>query len=247
MYRKDLNGKGAALRVCRGCFWGLLIGWNAVAGWARDEALRNLEIGIRLRKLKSAEAPFLKQDYIVFTYRGDGNARNVGLAVSTEDFRKVHMMDKNVHNVFIYVMPVQDIEFLDYRFLVDGLWTYDPENPDFYFDKRNIKLSRYWIPRDLIIKSLRKNPVRNEKGYEFSVSLAPGQSVSLVGSFNNWDPLQAPLEEGEAGIYSIQFRSFPPGEYYYYFLVSGKKMLDPNNPGKKFNQQGEAVSNFVVD
>jgi cyclomaltodextrinase len=66
---------------------------------------------------------------------------------------------------------------------------------------------------------------------------APGQAVSVAGSFNDWSSGSHPLVESEPGHYRITLQA-APGELAYQLVVDGKWMLDPANPDSMPNGLG---------
>lgn len=56
-------------------------------------------------------------------------------------------------------------------------------------------------------------------------------SVTLAGSFNEWDPARTPLTPaGEAGVWTVTL-PLPPGQHTYSFVIDGQRWLpDPAAP-----------------
>lgn len=74
------------------------------------------------------------------------------------------------------------------------------------------------------------------------VYVAPGAtSVSLVGDFNQWNPVAKPLRRLGDGTW-ITDVPLPPGRYAYAFVVDGKVVVDPAAP----RATGEFGENSVV-
>lgn len=79
----------------------------------------------------------------------------------------------------------------------------------------------------------------------FTYRAAPGTHVSLVGSFNRWNPIRTPLEgPDESGLYSVTV-PLSEGSHEYLFVVNGVWLPDPVNPHRVENPYGS--SNSVVD
>ena len=53
------------------------------------------------------------------------------------------------------------------------------------------------------------------------------KSVSVAGSFNNWNPKTTPMTRDSLGDWSVEVR-LPHGEYHYRFLVDGEWRDDPS-------------------
>lgn len=69
--------------------------------------------------------------------------------------------------------------------------------------------------------------------------------VSIVGDFNNWDPLAHPLTHMPDGAWRIEV-SLHHGHHRYAFLVDGKLTLDPRAQGVTRDDKGERVSLLAV-
>ena len=60
----------------------------------------------------------------------------------------------------------------------------------------------------------------------FGLCDANAVSVSVAGTFNNWNPHVSPLRNAGGGDWSVQMM-LEPGRYEYRFLVDGKWKMDP--------------------
>jgi len=117
------------------------------SAWAED--WENYEVLNRLLSLKTPGSPLIYQDFVIFT--ADSSLRKVGIAFSNEDFATTYWFKKLVVpndffapipsgqkypdpykdsglQFFIYKIPPKLTE-LEYRIVVNGLWTTDPSNP----------------------------------------------------------------------------------------------------------------------
>jgi hypothetical protein len=131
---------------------------------------------------------------------------------------------------------------LDYRFVLDGLWTVDPLNPRQFRDSRGILVSSVDLPASA--GSFVSSPlVKGDGEVEFVYRGAPGARISVVGNFNNWDPFMHPLKEDPQrnGFYRLRLR-LPPGAVYYSFMVGAEKVNDPLNPKVAVYKDGESCS-----
>ena len=240
------SSKNAKLCVYIFIIWVTLIGSAVLAAQEQPSfpSLKDASLIMRLKSMREAEAPFVHGNQLLFTYKGEPDTRLVGIAFEAEGFSQVNFLVRNAHNVFIYAISNQDMvsDGLGYRYWVDGLWHQDPENPSYYLDSHQTPISLLSSPSD----KPRENPISVDGGYDFYAYFDPGQQVSLLGNFNNWDPFLYPLEEVESGKYHIRIASLRPGKYQYYFWVSGSKHLDPQNYRVGVNFYGEEVSLFTV-
>ena len=69
--------------------------------------------------------------------------------------------------------------------------------------------------------------------------------VSLVSSFNRWDPSAHDLTLGGSGIWSIRVM-LPPGEYPYLFIVDGVPWNDALDDGRTLCEWGGDYSVRIV-
>ena len=61
---------------------------------------------------------------------------------------------------------------------------------------------------------------------QFRVAVQDAKSVSVAGTFNDWDPKKTPLKQnGDAWGTTV---ALPRGHYEYRFIVDGQWMADPN-------------------
>jgi len=82
-------------------------------------------------------------------------------------------------------------------------------------------------------------PVR----FEFTHPTA--KSVSLAGSFNNWQPEAKTLHPGHAGKW-FKETALKPGRYEYCFVVDGQWVCDPNATEQVSNPYGGQNSVITV-
>lgn len=60
--------------------------------------------------------------------------------------------------------------------------------------------------------------LKEADAHEFVVWAPNAKSVSLVGDFNQWNPLSHPMKQTEPGIYSIQVEGLEKGDLYKYYV-----------------------------
>jgi 1,4-alpha-glucan branching enzyme len=78
------------------------------------------------------------------------------------------------------------------------------------------------------------------------ICIAPGaKSVTLIGDFNDWDPIAYPMKRQPDGAWIVQI-PLNHGHHHYQFLVDGKPTLDPRAQGIARNEQNEKVSLLAV-
>lgn len=74
---------------------------------------------------------------------------------------------------------------------------------------------------------------------------APGRTVMVAGSFNDWQPAKQLVDKNGEGVYRCQLR-LAPGEYQYKFVVDGVWCLDSANPNFIPNDIGSLNSVLSV-
>jgi hypothetical protein len=209
--------------------------------------------------------PEIVDTSVVFT--APSEYRRVGVAFANEGFREVHwfkklmvpnenagpwIKDKPPADMYIdsgmlfylYDIPEKLEGPLEYRLVMDGLWCADPLNPDSRLDAASgIVRSVVRIPRLARADSPNRGP---EHALTFTYYAEQGETVSVAGSFNNWDPFMYELREVSPGRYSISL-PLPPGTYQYAFFHKGERQLDPNNPRRVYSRDGKAANEATVD
>ncbi|MCD6102180.1 MAG: glycogen-binding domain-containing protein [Candidatus Cloacimonetes bacterium] len=86
------------------------------------------------------------------------------------------------------------------------------------------------------------NSVKN--GIEFTYEAPNASSVTVAGSFNDWNTNANPLEKGENGIWKTVIK-LSPGEYQYKFVVDGNWYVDPDNLNQ--TEDGYGGFNSVIE
>jgi 1,4-alpha-glucan branching enzyme len=79
----------------------------------------------------------------------------------------------------------------------------------------------------------------------FELEEAPGKTVYLAGSFNDWQLVKNLNDKTGCGIYRGRLM-LAPGEYQYKFVVDGEWRLDPSNPNFAPNNYGSLNSLLTV-
>jgi hypothetical protein len=130
---------------------------------------------------------------------------------------------------------------LDYRMVIDGLWTLDPLNPRSVTGPSGLTQSRMAIP-DIP----RPAPVRETPGILIlSYTAPPGETVTVAGNFNRWDPFMYEMKETSPGLYNLSL-PLPPGTYEYVFFHRGERIPDPRNRDKVYSPEGKIASRIVI-
>ena len=80
----------------------------------------------------------------------------------------------------------------------------------------------------------------------FTLATAPGHTVAVAGSFNDWDPAFTPMEYDKINNLYRTDVYLKAGEYEYKFVVDGEWLLDEANPSFYPNDFGTLNSVLVV-
>jgi len=231
---------------------------------AQNSEWETYELLNSLLSMRSPGEPVIHDDYVIFT--ADSSLRRVGISFAHENFNTTYWfqtllisqdrlnpillpgekepspyMDSGI-KFYVYNVPAH-IKDLEYRLVINGLWTIDPLNPLFKRDPvSGLSLSYLRMPS----RSLKPNPLNGlPDGLIFTYNAQPGESVTIAGSFNSWDPFMYELREGPSGVYSITI-PLPPGTYQYVFIHRGQRYVDPNNPKRIYARDGSIASEIAV-
>ena len=80
---------------------------------------------------------------------------------------------------------------------------------------------------------------------DFFCRAPQAKSVSLIGDFNQWQPVAHPMTRMPDGGWVIRME-LPHGHHQYLFLVDGAPTLDPNAMGKVRNERNDTVSLIAI-
>jgi hypothetical protein len=212
-----------------------------------------------LMNLPGPGVPVIFEDTVIFT--APSSYRRVGISFAYEGYSKVYWYKKlmvpedpaiiaamgkkkNINpnkdsGILFHVQTIpEDIRNLDYRMVIDGIWTPDPLNPLTMKDEAGLTQSRVTLPAGTRPASTFDAP---EGSLRFTYNSAPGETITVGGTFNGWDPFMYELKETNPGVYSLDL-ALPPGTYQYVFFHRGERLLDPHNPNKIYTIQGIAAS-----
>lgn len=160
----------------------------------------------------------------VFTLKGNTNARTVAVSGTFNGWRTDELLLNKVAGGWElpYVLGPGNYQ---YKYLVDGKWISDPENP--------ITADNQMGNSFLIIQP---NYTFRLKGY------GKAKKVYLAGTFNSWSPNSfAMRKDGDDWIFPVHLHI---GKHLYKFVVDGNWILDPNN--KLWEQNKEGTGNSIL-
>jgi hypothetical protein len=219
----------------------------AISISAGGNVVESLPLHLKLAGLKAAKGPELFEDYLVLS--AVGPFRFVGAVFEHEGFIRIHAFERNSQGVFVlaYPIPLKRSSPLAYRLVIDGVWTADPSNPRRRSDRpTGLELSVVDVP-NLSDLRLGRREILAEDGRtaHFLYRAEPGETVSVCGSFDNWDPFIHEMAETSPGTYELEL-PLPPGTNYYAFVHRGETKPDPLNVAKASRPEGQVVSVVVV-
>ena len=216
-----------------------------------------------LRMISKPGKPEIFEDGVLFT--ASSAHRRVGISFAHEGYARVYwfrqlMIPKDSSELFLNNKRIKgvepnidsgimfhietipaDLSYLDYRLIIDGLWTADPSNPISVTGPSGIIESRVPLPE----KPKPHLDTVQPGTYRFVYRSNPGESVTVGGSFNNWDPFMYELRETSPGLYTLTL-PLPPGRFQYVFFHRGEQVPDPENAGRRYNREGKFVSEGIV-
>jgi hypothetical protein len=231
-----------------------------IASFARADDWESYEMIDRLLSLPGPGAPVIYEDYVIFTAPSD--LRRVGVAFAHEDFAGIYwfrqlLLHQDPLNApippgqktpdpyidsgilfHVYQVPL-NVNELEYRLVINGLWTTDPLNSRTRRDPvTGLMLSVISVP----VRQARQHPLNGlPDGLDFTFRGPPGEIVTVAGNFNGWDPFMYQLKENPEGVYSIRI-PLPPGIYHYVFYHRGQRYTDPYNPRRIYARDGSSAS-----
>jgi hypothetical protein len=218
----------------------------------------------RLITLPGPGEPRIIEDSVVFT--ASSKLRKVGVAFAHEDFSKVYwyrqlMLPQDPvgapippgqkfpdpyidSGILFHVFAIpENMKELGYKLIINGLWTVDTTNPRIFRDPIS---GVTWSLLSLPLKPSYPDPLKGlPAGLNFSFKGPPGETVTVAGDFNGWDPFMYELRENPAGVYSLTI-PMPPGTYQYVFFHRGRRYVDPYNPRRIYARDGTAASEIIV-
>jgi len=222
------------------------------------------ELVNQLLNIQKAGSPVIYENHVIFT--ADSSLRRVGVAFAHEDFSNIYWFRQLVipqerinpiilpgekeprpfrdsgMQFHVYQLPA-NLRELEYRLIINGLWTTDPINLQSRRDPvSGLMLSVLNLP----YRPIRPSPLNGlPEGLEFTYRGPPGETITVAGCFNSWDPFMYELREISSGNYKLTL-PLPTGTYQYVFFHQGQRFTDPHNPNRAYSRDGSAASQIVV-
>jgi len=176
-------------------------------------------------------------------------AKEVYIAGDFNDWSENSDPMKKNDGVWEIIMELSPGEY-QYKFLVDGVWTNDPDNPKRVPDPYGGENSVLTIGKDDSKPTQKPSKTKESSGekhkIEFNYYNPSARQVYIAGDFNNWSPDQNPLESDDEGNWSIKL-DLITGKYEYKFVVDGQWQPDPDNPRMAPDSYGGINSIVEID
>lgn len=185
-----------------------------------------IELGVFNMRVYTARAH--EGGNTVFKLKGFPDAKEVILTGSfnrwDEQKFKMHQTDDG----WIIALQIKPGEY-EYKFIVDGQWMEDPNNPS----KRKNEYDGY----NSII-NVQIPVVFKLYGHQ------DAKKVILAGSFNDWDENDLKMTKTDTGWEATVLLS--GGKHHYKFIVDKNWILDPDNTVKEYDEFGNVNSVKMV-
>lgn len=163
-----------------------------------------------------------------FKLHGYKNAEKVIVAGSFNKWNENLFIMKKVNDAWELTLQIKPGEY-EYRFIVDGHWMEDPNNPH---KKRN-EFNEFNSVLDI-----KEYTTFKLRGY------TNAKKVVLSGSFNNWNEQDFVMQKTDYGWkYVIPLSG---GKHHYKFIVDGEWITDPHNTVKEYDGNGHVNSVRMV-
>ncbi|MCK5833375.1 glycogen-binding domain-containing protein, partial [bacterium] len=135
----------------------------------------------------------------------------------------------------------------EYKFVVDGTYIEDPDNPDKISDPYGGNNSVFTV--DVAAESPATqglSEIAVKEGVVLEYYNPSARSVSVAGSFNNWSSNADPFDTDGEGNWSITLE-LDPGKYEYKFVVDDSWQPDSDNPRSESDGYGGINSVIEID
>ena len=170
-----------------------------------------------------------KRGNVEFELKGFPLANRVVLSGSFNNWNEQSLWMVKLGDVWKLTMKMPP-GIYEYKFIVDGEWHEDPENPFKVINPHNTFNSILIVGKEITFQL---------KGYTHA------KRVSLSGSFNNWDEPGVPMTKTKDG-WKVK-QKLPPGKHFYKFIIDKKDwIIDPDNPLQERDFQGYINSVLVI-
>ncbi len=163
-----------------------------------------------------------------FKIKGYKNAQKVNVSGTFSRWNEDYFNMLKTEDGWELTLQLRPGEY-EYKFIIDGEWITDAENP--LMNKNEFDGFNSVIRIGKLVTLKLNNNLNAEK-------------VILTGSFNNWDENNYNMIKTENGWeYTFKLSS---GKHHYKFIVDDDWIIDPNNPIKEYDYEGNINSVYIV-
>lgn len=145
----------------------------------------------------------------------------------------------------------EPISKFEYKFRIDGIFDYDPANPNREEDGKGSFFSTYTIEKVDFEKNITYRVISREidddldfKTIEFRIYSPNANTIAIVGDFNQWNPEHDYLTKTRNGVFTLR-KKLKPGQYLYYYIIDGKPSLDIFNQETRFREETEELCSYL--
>jgi len=165
---------------------------------------------------------------VSFKLKGYTNAKKVILSGTFNRWDETGFKMKPTENGWRITLQLKP-DIYEYKFIVDGEWIEDPQNPS----KIENEFSGYNSVIDV------------QKNITFSLcDFEDAKTVILSGSFNNWSEEDYKMTKTD-NCWTYNKR-LPAGKHHYKYIVDGLWITDPYNSVKEYDGEGNINSVCMV-
>lgn len=193
---------------------------------------------------------------ILFTYNGLRN-EEVEVCGNFSNWRCLPMQ-RNRFGIFYTIIPPnlkdkddREKNEYEYKFRVDGIFDYDPANPEKIEDGEGSFYSIYKLPGKDFEKQLTYRIIDSEldndldfKLVEFRIYMPDATTIALVGDFNQWNPEHDYLNKEPNGLFILR-KKLKPGEYLYNYIIDGQTSLDTFNSETRYRVETDDLCSYL--
>ncbi|WP_296385647.1 hypothetical protein [Winogradskyella sp.] len=165
---------------------------------------------------------------VSFKLKGFTNAKNVILSGTFNRWDENGFIMKPTENGWQVTLQLRP-DIYEYKFIVDGEWIEDPQNPSM------TKNNHHGF----------NSVIDVQKTVEFRLCDFPdAETVILSGEFNDWSEENYKMTKvDDCWIYNEKLSG---GKYHYKFIVDGEWITDPINTVKEYDDKGHINSVCMV-
>ncbi|WP_109302359.1 glycogen-binding domain-containing protein [Aquimarina sp. AU474] len=169
-----------------------------------------------------------KDGNVTFTLNGYEDAKKVVLSGSFNKWNEDIFRLSKTEDCWTLTLKIKPGEY-QYKFIIDGKWIEDPENP-------NKKVNEFNGFNSVI--DIRASAQFILNGY------LNAKKVILSGSFNDWSENDFEMKKTKNGwLYNTMLSG---GKHHYKFIVDDSWILDPDNPIKEYDGKGNINSVCMI-